>query len=115
MDFHDDYEDLDTQPSRRPRHAARIPDEVGEDIHQRMAAMMVRRMCNQHQCTQPTTGVCEHPNHRKDNDYLHSVDKEYPGMLDMLGFGHDYQPYTEDEKQTWLKWIGQSGPVEDAA
>lgn len=115
MDLYDDTEDLSTQNRRRPKYAARVPDDIGRDIHHRMAAMLVRRMCNQHQCTTPKTGTCDHPDHRKDNDYLHSVDENYPGMLDMLGFDHDYKPYTEDEKKTWLRWIGQSGPVEDAA
>lgn len=104
MDFHDDFEALNT-----------IPDEVGQDIHERMAAMAVRRMCLQHACTAAETGVCTHPNHRRDADYLLSTDARYPGMLDMLGLDHEHRPYTDDEARTWLTWIGQSGPIEDAA
>lgn len=80
-----------------------------------MAAMFVRRMCNQHQCTMPSTGTCEHPNHRKDNDYLLSTDDKHPGMLDMLGLDPHCRGYTPEEKDAWLKWIGQSGPIEDTA
>jgi hypothetical protein len=101
--------------SRRPRHATRVDEAVAQDIQRRMAAMQVRRKCNQedHQCTTPSTGSCEHPNHRRDADLLLSTDREFPGMLDMLGLDNAYPAYDAKEKATWLKWLGQAGPAEN--
>jgi hypothetical protein len=108
----DDYEET-AVVSRRPRHATRVPDEVGEDIHRRLAAMTVRSKCNRHQCTEPKGEPCTDPNHRRDNDSLLSIDARFPGMLDMLGLDHTYPAVSDTERRTWLTWIGQSGPAED--
>lgn len=110
MDLYDDESSPATP--RRPRHATRVDDATGEAIQQSLAAMTVRRKCNQkdHQCTAPRTGSCEHPNHRRDADLLLSTDQRYPGMLDMLGLDHAYPQCSEKDRATWLKWIGQSGP-----
>lgn len=104
-----------TVTARRPRHATRVDEAVALDIQQRMAAMQVRRKCNQedHRCTAPSTGSCEHPNHRRDADLLLSTDGEYPGMLNMLGLDSAYPAYDAKDKVTWLKWLGQAGPPED--
>lgn len=106
MNADDDYDE--PRAPRAPRHAAKVPDEVAEDIHQRLAAMAVRRKTDQHHCTAHRDGVCHHPNHRRDMDYLAE-------MLDTLGLGHDYPAYTQAEGRTWLTWIGQSGPAEHRA
>jgi hypothetical protein len=113
MDLYDDYEDLHTQSPRKPRRKGQVDPAVAADINRRMAAMMVRRMCNQHECTEPETGSCEHPNHRRDNDYLLSTDRKYPGMLEVLGFDTAYPSYTQAEKELWLRSIGQAGPDEE--
>lgn len=104
----DNDDDLTEASARRPRHAAKVSHEVAESIHERLAAMQVRRATDQHQCQARGTGSCDHPNHRRDMAYLHE-------MLDTLGLSHDYPAYTQAEDRTWLKWIGQSGPAEDLA
>lgn len=110
----DDGDEMLTQSARRPRHASRIPDEVGEDIHRRMAAVTARRWCNRHECTEPQGIPCADPNHRKDADSLLSTDARFPGALDMLGLDRAAPGVTDAERRTWLKWIGQSGPAEDS-
>lgn len=113
MDLYDETDETSTRP-RRPRHATRVDDAVARDIQRRMATVLVRRKCNQsdHRCTAPSTGRCTHPNHRRDADLLLSTDERHPGMLDMLGLDTTYAQYTEGERMTLLKWIGQSGPAE---
>lgn len=112
----DSYEDdEDGRPSRGPKHATRVPDDVAEGIHQRLAAMTARRMCNRHQCTATATTPCTHPNHRRDVDSLLSTDEEFPGVLDTLGLSSAWSTVDAAERRLWLKWIGQSGPAEDLA
>lgn len=106
MDFYDDG--ADAVQTRGPRHATRVPDEVGEGIHHRMAAMRVRYLSDQHGCQAHRAGICHHPNHRRDMDLLQE-------MLAALGLDQTYPAYTAAENRTWLKWIGQSGPAEDLA
>lgn len=101
--------------SRKPRHAARMPDDVAEDIRNRLAATTVRRMCNQHQCTATATTPCAHPNHRRDADLLLSTDAAFPGMLDMLGLDAAWNAVNAAEQRAWLRWIRQSGPADDIA
>lgn len=112
-DLYDENEDLSGR--RRPKHANRVPDDVGEDIHRRMAAMMARRLRTQHDCTQARTGSCDHPNHRRDVDSLLSDDTDHPGALILLGLDDVTPGYTEAENRTWLRWIGRSGPAEEQA
>jgi hypothetical protein len=102
-----DEEDIPAETRRGPRHATRVPDEVGEGIHQRLAAMQLRRLVDKHQhtCTAHTTGSCADPNHRRD---MHLMSE----LLGAVGLSEGYPSYTEAEKRTWLKWIGQSGPAE---
>ena len=108
----DDYENPDATASRRPKHSTRVPDDVGEDIHRRMAALTARRWSNRHECNATATTDCTHPNHRRDNDALLSTDRDWPGILDTLGLDTAYPVVTDAERRTWLKWIGQSGPPE---
>lgn len=115
MEFNDDYDESSEQKPRKFRHATRVDPDQAADIERRMAAMRVRSMCNQHQCTEPSTGFCDDPNHRKDADYLLSTDGKHPGMLDMLGLDTAYPAYTDKEKATWLRWLGQAGPPEEQA
>lgn len=110
MDFHEEDEGRTSRP-RSPRHAPQVKPELGADIERRMAAQMVRRICNQHQCT---GWDCTNENHRKDAHFLLSTDKDYPGMLDMLGLPREYPDLTEEDRTVWLTWLGQAGP-EDAA
>lgn len=104
----DEYAEPEELSSRRPRRAARVPDDVAESIQARMAAMRVRHAADQHQCTARATGRCDHPNHRRDMDLLGE-------MLDTIGLSHDYPAYTPDEDRIWLRWVGQSGPAEEQA
>lgn len=114
MDLYDIDGDTTTTQPRRPRHATRVDESTARNIQDRMAAMQVRRLCNQadHRCTAPSTGTCTHPNHRRDADLLLSQDADFPGMLDMLGLDAAYPQYTARERRTWLTWIGQAGPPE---
>jgi hypothetical protein len=108
-------EDPSARPVRRPRHATRVPDDVAEDIQRRMATMEARRLSNRHRCDATPTTPCTHPNHRRDADSLLTTDERHPGILDTLGLDSSFPSVTEAEKRTWLKWIGQSGPVEEQA
>jgi hypothetical protein len=109
MNVEDEYDDEGEKRTRRgPKHAAKVPDETGEAILQRMAAMQVRRLTDQHHCTARDSGTCADPNHRRDMDYLGH-------MLDMVGLGRDYPSYTPAERRTMLRWIGQSGPADEQA
>lgn len=54
------------------------------DVITRMATMTARRMCNQHDCRATHDSPCEHPDHRRDVDYLRHV-------LDVLGLPGDFQ------------------------
>lgn len=101
MDFHAENTSLTSTSSRRPRHSARVPDDLAEDILHRMAAMRVRHQANQHECRARKTGSCDHPNHRRDLDYMQE-------MLSTLGLAQDYPAYTDAEQQTLLKWLGTS-------
>ena len=71
-----------------------------------MAAMQVRRLCDQHECTARETGSCDHPNHRRDMHFLLE-------MLSYLGLEAEYPAYTPDDHRLWLRWLGQSGPPEE--
>jgi len=108
MDFHEEPESLSSVSRRRPRHASRVPDELAEGIVRRMAAMRVRHQVDQHECHARETGTCEHPNHRRDIDYMRE-------MLGALGLDQQYPAYTDTEQRMLLKWIGNSGPDETLA
>lgn len=103
--------DEDISRARGPRHASRVDSEQAVDIERRLAALMVRRICNQHACTGTD---CAHENHRRDVDFLLSARTQDPGMLDMLGLPREYPDVTEKDRITWLKWLRQSGPPEAA-
>lgn len=111
LDFYDDFAEP-VNKARGPKHAAQVDPERAQKIDRDLAAMTVRRMCNQHrgECT----GLgCTHPNHRLDVDYLLSEDREFPGMLDMLGLPRECPDITEQDRVVWLKWLRQAGPPED--
>lgn len=67
------------------------------DVIRHMAATRVRRMCNQHRCSGPG---CEHPNHRRDVDYLGHV-------LDVLGLPGAYQEVTQEDRDRLLTSLAQ--------
>lgn len=110
MDFYDEAMG-ERVPSAPRRHARKIDPDQAIDIERRLAAMAVRRMCNQHQCTGES---CVDTSHRKDADYLLSENERFPGMLDMLGLPREYPDLTEQDRLVWLKWLRQAGPPEDA-
>lgn len=66
----------------------------------KLAASMVRRMCNQHGCEMPLKGTCDHPNHRRDVDYLRS-------MLDLLGLPQDFEEVTQADRDNLLLSLAQ--------
>lgn len=118
MDFYEDYQD---PAKRRTRHAGHIDADKATETERRLAAMMTRRICNQHACTGTD---CADENHRKDVDYLLSTDKRYDpvtgvllpsGMLDMLGLPREYPDITEKDRITYLKWLKQAGPPDPVA
>jgi len=70
------------------------------DLTQRMAALTVRRMCNQatHQC-RPSQGPCRNFNHRRDAQRL------LPEMLEMLGLPTEVPEVSEEDKRNWLSGL----------
>lgn len=105
MEIYDDYEELHTQPRRKPRSASGLDHDTAADIERRMAAMKVRRRCNEHDCQAPKAGTCNHPNHRQK---VHGALE----VLEMLGLDPAYPAYTEAEKKAWSNWLRHSGPPE---
>lgn len=58
----------------------------------RLAAQMVRRKCNQHQCE---GAACAHPNHRRDVDFLRHC-------LEVLGLPGDHQEVTPEDRDNLM-------------
>lgn len=102
----DDESERKQLAARGTRRTQRIDPALGESIARRMAAASVRRLCREHECTEPMTGHCDDPMHRQKADYTRE-------MLEMLSLDGERQPYTEKEKQIWLAWLGQAGPPEN--
>lgn len=69
-------------------------------VADKMAASMVRRLCNQHGCTMPSKGVCTHPNHARDVDLLLAVLRQ----LDLPG---DFEEITEEDRTNLLTSLAQ--------
>jgi len=79
---------------------AREANETVTDIVGKLAALTVRRQCNQHACTLPATGACEHEDARRDADYLRH-------MLDVLGLPQEFQEVTEADRASLLDAMAQ--------
>jgi hypothetical protein len=105
MELYDEG-DEPTRRARGPRHAPRVDPERATRVERRMAAMHVRRLCDQHECTARKTGSCDHPNHERDMHFLRE-------MLSHLGLDAEYPAYSPDDHRLWLRWLGQSGPPEE--
>lgn len=60
---------------------------------ERLAALLVRTRCNQHDCD--TTG-CTDDNHRRDVAYLNHC-------LAMLGLSGAYLAVTDEERESWFE------------
>jgi hypothetical protein len=84
---------------------AREANLVASDIVGKLAALTVRRQCNQHTCTLPATGVCEHEDARRDADYLRHI-------LDVLGLPQDFQDVTEADRANLLTAMAQKQTVD---
>lgn len=78
----------------------REANQIVNDVVAKMAAATVRRMCNQHACELPKTGACEHPDARRDADYLRYV-------LSVLGLPGDFQEVTEQDRANLLSAMAQ--------
>lgn len=79
---------------------AREANQVVSDVVAKLAALTVRRLCNQHACTLPSAGTCEHEDARRDADYLRH-------MLDVLGLPQDLQEVTETDRANLLSALAQ--------
>lgn len=79
---------------------AREANQVVNDVVAKLAATTVRRMCNQHACELSATGACEHPDARRDADYLRHI-------LDVLGLPGDFQEVTEQDRANLLSAMAQ--------
>lgn len=77
------------------REATLDEDQQSDMVAGKLAALMVRRQCNQHSCLKPSTGTCDHPDHRRDVDYMRHC-------LEVLGLTSDYPELTESDRRAWL-------------
>lgn len=77
------------------REATMADDRSRDAVAMKLAAMLVRRQCNQHGCEKPATGACGHPEHRRDVDYMRHC-------LDVLGLPSELPDLTPRERQEWL-------------
>lgn len=95
------HEDDDTPRAPATRsQTVRMNENAIMDLTHRMAALTVRRTCNQadHQC-RPSAGLCRHRNHRRDAALL------LPEMLEMLGLSADVPEVSVEDKKNWLSGL----------
>lgn len=83
---------------------AREANQTVSDVVAKLAALTVRRMCNQHACTLPATGACGHEDARRDADYLRH-------MLDVLGLPGSFEDVTEADRANLLDAMAQKPVV----
>lgn len=83
---------------------AREANQTVSDVVAKLAALTVRRMCNQHACTLPATGACGHEDARRDADYLRR-------MLDVLGLPGSFEDVTEADRANLLDAMAQKPVV----
>lgn len=84
---------------------AREANQTVTDVVGKLAALTVRRQCNQHDCTLPTTGVCEHEDARRDADYLRHI-------LDVLGLPQSFEDVTEEDRANLLNAMAQKPSID---
>lgn len=77
---------------------------VVDDVVAKLAALTVRRQCNQHVCTLPATGVCDHEDARRDVDYMRHI-------LDVLGLPGSYADVAETDRAELLQALSQRSTV----
>lgn len=89
-------------PAEQPLTHGEMRDanQVVSDVVAKLAAFTVRRQCNQHACTLPSTGACGHADARRDADYLRHV-------LDVLGLPQEFQEVTEADRANLLAALAQ--------
>lgn len=92
--------------SREPvsHDEAREANQTVSDVVAKLAALTVRRMCNQHACTLPATGACSHADARRDADYLRH-------MLDVLGLPGSFEDVTAADRVNLLDAMAQKPVV----
>lgn len=83
---------------------ARDANQVVSDVVAKLAALTVRRQCNQHACSLPATGACEHADARRDADYLRH-------MLDVLGLPGSFEDVTVADRANLLDAMAQKPTV----
>ena len=78
------------------------------EISRRLAALVVRRQCHQHQgaCTGGTAAQCSNRNHVNDADYLNHC-------LSMLGLDGTVPIVTEEDRATLVRALKQVGSTPD--
>ena len=93
-------------PVERPltHGEAREANQVVSDVVAKLAALTVRRQCNQHACTLPSTGTCDHEDARRDADYLRHV-------LDVLGLSQSFEDVTEADRADLLSALAQKQTI----
>lgn len=70
-----------------------------DTMQARLAALVVRTKCNQHNCI---LEGCTDEHHPRDVDYLKNC-------LAMLGLPGTYIPVSDRERDEWVAWEVQSG------
>ena len=90
-------DDGDDGTSADSRHRVTIEH---DHLTRRMAAQLVRRVCNQHGCTASTAGECRHPDHRRDLDFLRHC-------FQLLGLDKNLQPVEVDERRGFLRGLAR--------
>jgi len=71
-------------------------------LMRQLAALTVRRQCNQHGCTLPATGACGHAEHRRDVDYL-------AHCLEVLDLPRELPQITDEDRKAFLKGTVKRG------
>lgn len=84
---------------------AREANQTVNDVVGKLAALTVRRMCNQHDCTLPTTGTCGHEDAGRDADYLRHI-------LDVLGLPGSFEDVTDEDRANLLDAMAQKPPID---
>lgn len=96
-----EYDDTPRVPPTRSQ-AVRMNEDVITSLTHRMAALTVRRMCNQptHQCRPAADGgPCGHHNHHRDAGLL------LPEMLETLGLPLEVPVVSDEDKKNWLSGL----------
>lgn len=97
----DSTDNLDGVTVTVARSVMRVSEDAYEETTQKLAALRVRKACNQgRHGGDPAT--CRDPNHRRDADYMEFC-------LRMLGLPLDVPQVTREEREAWLAGVRQYG------